>query len=152
MAASVTGATVTSVTSLYKDLYPRPGTRIKQWVIDDRAVDAWERETCPQFPVDAHDGGDGITCPSCGPTLWIDLRHAECDTCSTLADKLRERPEVVTWCAEQAVRRAAITADHSLLSDEIAPPLVDISEHPFLKKPGRHVIAVFGQSNFEDPE
>lgn len=122
-----------SMDSVLKDLYPQPGSRIKRWVVEDRAVDAWVRETCPRYAVPTHDCDDGVQCPSSGCTQFIDILHAECDACSELADRLRELPEVIAWYAEYRTRHAAITADHSLLSDEIAPPLGNMARNPLLK-------------------
>lgn len=131
---------IVSMDGLLKDLYPQPGSRIKQWVVEDRAVRAWERDTCPRYAVPAHDCDDGVQCPSSGCTQFIDILHAECDSCSELADKLRAAPEVAAWWAEYRTRHDSITADHSLLSDEIAPPLANMRENPFFAAVKRNPI------------
>lgn len=56
-------ASTESTDSLFKDIYPRPGERIKQWVVDVRREDAWARETCPRFTMDPHNDGHRRSVP-----------------------------------------------------------------------------------------
>lgn len=121
-----------SVDAAYRDMYPRAGDRIKQWVIDRRREDAWEGETCPRFAIAEHDD-TGMPCSNGGrASTWMTLNyHGSCSTCGVLATANRDTPEMVAWFAERAAR-PPITADRSALSDEIAPDL-SLRDHPLFK-------------------
>lgn len=114
-----------------KDVYPLPGSRIKQWVVDMRREDEWERETCPRLEVPQHYGdcddteaasGDVSDCASVGPTSWLDIHGRECRFCDGFSQGSLGLPEMVAWFAAKRAR-PPICADRNQLSDEIAPDM-----------------------------
>lgn len=150
----MTVATV-SMNALMKDMYPLPGTLIKQWVVDRRKERAWTEATCPRVEVPPHgdncapDGdsydldaeygppiGGHIPCRNVGSAIWADLDHDSCYICGDLHAATRDRPDIAAWRAAQAARPPCCT-DRSQLSDEIAPDLSQC-ESPmlaFLRRP-----------------
>lgn len=106
--------------AMMKDLYPLPGTRIKQWVVDQRREAAWAAETCPRVGVPRHDDNTGCECRNFGPNLWAWLAHDCCSFCDDLYEYMAGRPDIAAWLVEKAARPAP-TSDRSLLSDEIEP-------------------------------
>lgn len=125
-------STVTEMGSLFKDMYAAPGTRLKQWVVDARREDAWERETCPVFEVPEHEDNTGMPCRNEGVTRWTWLDHDCCNDCNDRGTALRDDPSVQAWIAEKA-KRPPIEADRSKLSDEVQPDYPAITIHPWLK-------------------
>lgn len=117
--------------SLYKDLYPRSGDRIKQWVVDSRNEREWVMATCPRIPVAAHNDNTGLDCRNVGSAIWMDLAHDCCEHCCDLHDALAARPDVVAWLTEHAARPPGCT-DRSVLSDEIAPDMGKMG-HPLFE-------------------
>jgi hypothetical protein len=114
-----------------RDRYPRPGERIKQYVIDERREDAWERATCPRFTPAEHDDNTDSVCRNSEtrvPWTWLD--HDCCYFCGDLHQRYRATPEVTQWLAAKAAR-VPICADETKLSDEIAPD-VALAPHPML--------------------
>lgn len=113
--------TVTSMDATLKDLYAEPGARLKQWVVDTRRHDAWQRKTCPRLFMPPHDDNTGMPCCDGGlKALWRDLaRHDCCYHCNDRAEGVKDEPRIVAWVAEDAIRNAEITKDRSILSDEI---------------------------------
>lgn len=126
----MTTTTLESVTATIKDMYPRPGERIKQWVVDAQREYQWELETCPRFFVHRHIDNTGLECRNAGPTPWIHLNHDCCYTCGDMHGLFSVRPETVEWVHEKA-KRPPIETDRSKLSDEIAPD-TSMTEHPML--------------------
>lgn len=115
-----------------KDRYPLPGTRIKQYVVDERKDMAWERATCPRVPVAAHDDNTGAQCREAGDVLWRDLSHHDCcGICNDLAEANAGRADVAAWLAERESRPKPC-ADRSQLSEEIAPDFT-LRDSPMLK-------------------
>jgi hypothetical protein len=136
--------TVVNYDSLFKDCYPQPGERIKQWVVDMRREDAWARETCPRFDVPHHGedlddseaaAGEFRECASVGLTSWLDIHHRECRFCDGMAQGLLALPEMVAWFAAMKAR-PPICADRDVLSDEIAED-ISLRDNPlfsFIRK------------------
>lgn len=111
---------IASMDDTLKDLYPLPGERIKQYVVDGRTNDAWEHATCPTVEVSHHEDNTGASCCS-GPVRWRDLAMAHCcSTCSDIAERDASRPDIVAWRAERDARPKPC-ADRTKLSDEIEP-------------------------------
>lgn len=126
----MTAVTVTSVSALFKDMYPAPGELIKQWVVDTRREYAWERKTCPRFSVADHVDNTGMSCRNEGSALWVDLHeHDCCYDCNDQADALREGPSVQAWLAEKS-KRPPIEQDHSKLSNEVQEDYPAVASHP----------------------
>jgi hypothetical protein len=142
-------ATTSSFNALMKDLYPIPGERIKQWVVDQRRERDWTVATCPRVEVPPHidnctpDGysyeldaeygppiGGYIPCRNVGSTIWADLDHDSCYVCGDLHVATRARPDIAAWLEVQAARPRCCT-DRSQLSDEIAPNLA-LADSPVL--------------------
>lgn len=119
---------VTAFDAVMRDVYPRPGERIKQWVVDTGREQAWERETCPIVTVPDHRDNTGAECRNCGSSAWIYLSHDCCYVCNDQREATATRPDVVAWLAERAAR-PPIERDHKKLSDEIAPDL-SLTAHP----------------------
>jgi len=105
-----------------RDYYPLPGTRIKQYVLEERREAAWARSTCPTVHVPAHEDNCECGCRNSGPTPWIDLDHDSCCICGDLHEATRDRTDVQAWLAERAAR-PPVTTDHDALSDEIEPEM-----------------------------
>jgi hypothetical protein len=124
--------TVESWTGVLKDMYPRPGDRIKQWVVDAGREEKWERETCPRIAMERHDDNTGTECSnSQGTVPWTWLDHHCCYICGDLHEATRSLPTIEAWLAEKA-KRPPIESDRSKYSDEIAPdPMAAV--HPYLK-------------------
>lgn len=125
-------ANITSVAALYKDMYPRPGDRIKQWVVDVRREDAWERETCPRVFVPKHDDNTGLECRNEGPTIWTYLAHDCCSTCCEMHEHAGEQPEIQAWLEEKS-KRPPIEKDRTKLSDVIQEDY-SLRPHPMLRE------------------
>ncbi len=124
-------STTISVDALFKDMYPRAGERIKQWVVDMRRERAWEVATCPHVDVPDHKDNTGADCRNVGASIWVDLeKHDCCHDCEDLAAALRLRPDVAAWLAR--TDRPAVTRDRSVLSDEIAED-VTLRDHPLFR-------------------
>ncbi len=125
-------STSVSVTHLFKDLYPRAGDRIKQWVIDSRRERAWDLETCPSVSLPPHKDNTDADCRNVPSAVWIDLaQHDCCHECNDVAEAMEvNEPAVVAWLAERA-RRPPICADRAALSDEIAEDY-SLRGHPLL--------------------
>lgn len=128
----MTISTLESFNRALKDVYARPGERLKQWVVDTHRENEWESETCPRFQIPEHedntDEGTGMLCSSVGLTQWRYLDHHACSICGVLHRFTANDPRVVAWLAEKA-KRPPIEADHSKLSDEIAPDLA-LADNP----------------------
>lgn len=115
---------------LLKDMYPRPGDRIKQWVVDERREDKWERETCPKVVVSSHRDNTDAECRNAGAMPWTWLEgHDCCYTCNDLAESLKSREDIAAWLAEKAAR-PPIEQDRTKFSDEIAEDIA-ARAHPF---------------------
>jgi hypothetical protein len=118
-----------SVSALFKDLYPEPGTRIKQWVVELQREQAWERETCPRIESPPHRDNTDLDCRNVPTATWLDLAHHDCCwDCNDFAERLADRPDIAEWRALRAAR-PPITSDREALSDEIAPNL-ELRDHP----------------------
>lgn len=116
-------ATATSVVRTMKDFFPQPGERIKQYVVDMRREDRWERETCPRIQVPVHEDNTGVECSNSNSSVpWIDLDHHCCYVCGDLSESTRELVEARGWFAAKAAR-PPICDDLDKLSDQIAPDL-----------------------------
>lgn len=141
--------TTVSMNETMKDVYPTPGTRIKQWVVDQRKEREWTQATCPRvevpphidnctpgiygYELDAEYGppiGGHIPCRNVGSAIWVDLDHDSCYVCGDLCAATRNRPDIAAWCVEQAARPRPCV-DRSQLSDEIAPDL-SMLDNPML--------------------
>ena len=114
-------STTVSVDSLFKDLFPIPGTRIKQWVVDSRRARQWDVETCPRVTLLPHRDNTDLDCRNVPSAIWIDLaQHDCCGHCNDIAETMETSdPAVVAWLAERAARPPGCT-DRTVLSDEIA--------------------------------
>jgi hypothetical protein len=110
--------TLTTHDALLKDLYPLPGTRLKQWAVDSRREAAWERETCPRFDVPVHEDNCGRQCRNFGPTPWTFLDHDSCYVCCDMYEDKGQYEPVTTWLGHRA-NRPPIEADRDKLSDEV---------------------------------
>jgi hypothetical protein len=124
-------ATVTSFDAMFRDLYPQPGDRIKQWVVDSRRESAWESQTCPKVDVPEHDDNTGTGCRNVGRLPWTYLRHDCCSECEDIHDQTASRPDVVAWLAEKAAR-PPVEADRSKYSDQRQPEYPALRAHPLL--------------------
>jgi hypothetical protein len=107
-----------SFDEMIRDHCPRPGDRIKQYVVDGRRESRWERETCPSIHIDEHMDNTGLECRNYGPTRWTDLSHDCCDVCCEMQESTKDQSDVETWLAERA-QRPPVCSDRSLLSDVI---------------------------------
>ena len=125
---------ISSLNETMKDVYPRPGTRIKQWVVDARREQQWERDTCPRIVMNDHEDNTGAPCRNCyGSVPWTYLDHDCCQICGDEHERIRMRPDVQAWLTERAAR-PAIEPDHSKLSDEIEPDLCALTyRRPLLR-------------------
>lgn len=112
---------VVDLTQVLKDMYPLPGTRIKQWVVDDREHRDWEEQTCPRFPVAAHEDNTGVRCSNLGSVLWVDLDHHCCYTCGDMYVRLKNMLEVLNWLVDLR-KRPKPCEDMNKLSDQVEPP------------------------------
>lgn len=120
-----------SVGALFKDMYPRAGERIKQWVVDQRKQHEWEQATCPWVDIAEHDDNTGVWCHNSGRARWVDMaEHHCCHACGDMAEHTRMRLDIVAWKAERAAR-PLVCSDRSVLSDEIAADPT-AREHPLL--------------------
>lgn len=122
---------VTSYNEVLKDMYPLPGTRVKQWVVDMRRESAWERETCPRVQVFGHPDNTGVECRNVGSAPWSYLSHDCCSVCNDLLDAVGGRADMAAWTAERAAR-PPIEQDRSKLSDEVEPAH-EMRAHPLLE-------------------
>src|SRR6185436_7881931 len=106
-----------------RDLYPVPGTRIKQWVVDMRKEDEWVAATCPAVAWPEHLDNTGLPCSSLLLASWIErFSHNCCSTCGDVAAQVENDPMIAAWRAEKAARPGP-TKDRDALSDEIAPDI-----------------------------
>lgn len=122
--------TLVSMDAALKDRYPLPGTRIKQYVVDERRDAAWERDTCPKVSVPTHVDNTGASCGG-DESLWIHLFHDDCcDVCSDAAEQVASRPDIMAWRAERDARPKPC-ADRDLLSNEIERDAPSMQDHPF---------------------
>lgn len=128
--------TVTTVSALFRDMYPRAGERIKQWVVDQRKQTEWGQATCPRVGIAGHNDNTGDWCRNSGAgARWIDMEgHDCCGECNDMAEHTRMRPDIVAWLAERDARPKP-TSDRTLLSDEIAPDIA-LTDHPMLRMLG----------------
>lgn len=124
---------LTAMDSTLKDVYALPGTRLKQWVVDARREQQWERETCPRFAMREHNDNCGGSCRELAAlAMWTHLAHHDCcGECNDMAEAVASTPEVVAWLAERDAR-PPICQDHTLLSDEIQEDYA-MTENPILK-------------------
>lgn len=120
-----------SFDSLMKDLHPLPGTRIKQWVVDERREHAWERQTCPHVDIPGHDDNTDILCRNSGGAPWARLDHDCCSLCGDTMEATAGREDIASWRAERDAR-PPVCADRSLLSDQIEPEW-KLEPHPVFK-------------------
>jgi hypothetical protein len=125
-------ATIVSIDSLLKDMYPLPGQRIKQWVVDQRREDDWECETCPKIDIVSHEDNTGTTCRNVGPLPWTFLDHDCCYTCGELHEATRTLAVVQEWLAEKA-KRPPIEQDRAKFSEEVQADFGPVACHPLLK-------------------
>ncbi len=115
-------ATTGSIDAMLKDRYPQPGERIKQYVVDERIADEWDRETCPRIDVPEHLDNTEVPCHVSGKVPWVSVfQSCSCGTCSDTADEARTRDDIIAWFARRAKERPTICADETKLSNEIAP-------------------------------
>lgn len=124
--------------AMMKDVYPLPGARIKQWVVDMGREQDWERETCPRLDVPDHydecddieaTSGDLRKCASVGVTSWQDIHGRDCRFCDGFSQAAQLLPEMIAWFAAKAAR-SPICADREQLSDEIAPDIASLAGNP----------------------
>jgi hypothetical protein len=125
---------VTSFDVTLKDFYPRPGERIKQYVVETRREYQWEDETCPRVDVPEHDDNTGASCRNVGRAQWRHLDHDCCSTCEALDVETASRTDVQEWLAAKAAR-PPICSDRTRISDEIAPEWPSLREHPMFAMP-----------------
>lgn len=103
-----------------RDLYPMPGTRLKQWVVDQRRERAWELATCPRLAVSDHLDNTGAQCRSRGDVPWCDLDdHDCCEICNSIAEQSITTVAVDEWLIE-ACNRPSPCVDRDVYSDEVA--------------------------------
>lgn len=122
--------TVNGADRYWRDLHPRPGERIKQYVVDLRKEREWALGTCPRIEVAEHADNSGATCRNVGSARWIDLDVDGCSTCSNLCNSQRYRSDIAVWRV-QADERFGETSDRTALSDEVAgDPLVTLDGYP----------------------
>lgn len=112
--------TLASFDSTLKDLYPLPGQRLKQWVVDDRRETAWANETAPRVYLRGHDDNTLLPCRNAGDVRYHDLDHDACDVCGALHEAFAREPRVKAWIEAKAAR-PPVCADRSKLSDEVEP-------------------------------
>ena len=122
--------TMRSFDQTLRDMFPRPGERIKQYVVDLRARDEWEDKTCPRFQVDAHDDNTGTECRNRDDTQWRHLAHDCCSVCDELHEKHSRSAQVIAWHATQT-DLPPIEADRTKLSDQVQEDR-SRAEHPVL--------------------
>jgi hypothetical protein len=129
----VTKVDVTSLDAILRDMYPTPGERLKQWVVDSRREAKWEGETCPQFDVPEHYDNTGAPCRNGGERVpWTHLSHDCCSDCCDMHDNHSELPSVQSWLAEKA-ERPPVEPDRSKLSDQLEPRH-DLTAHPWRRR------------------
>ena len=122
---------VDTVDALLKDMYPLPGTPLKQWVVDQRRESQWESETCPRFTLAEHEDNAGTECRnSLASVPWTHLEHDWCYFCGDLHGRYEKTPEVQAWLAEKA-KRPPVCADRSKLSGEVQADYPSMRPHPF---------------------
>lgn len=148
----MTSTSLSSLDELLHDAHPRAGDRIKLYVVEQRAFYAWEKESCPRFSIPEHEDNTGAVCRNANERVpWAHLEHACCNDCTDYyRDIFGATPELKAWKQEADARRAKITTDHSLYSDEIEPDrsLLPNVMFAFIKKDGpkpvdgRYVIPV----------
>lgn len=110
-----------------RDLSPRPGERLKQWVVELHREVTWEHLTCPRVFVAQHADNTGARCRNIDATPWTYLNHDCCDTCSDLHDATAVRPDVEAWRTLRSERPPRACDDREALSDEVQP---DFEVHP----------------------
>lgn len=112
-------STLTTFDALLKDMYPLPGTPLKQWVVDQRRESRWESETCPRFTPGEHEDNTGVECRNSITSVpWTHLAHDCCYFCNDLGERYEQTPEVQAWLAEKA-KRPEVCADRTKFSDEV---------------------------------
>lgn len=110
-----------------RDLSPRHGERIKQWVVELHREVTWEHLTCPRVFVPQHDDNTAARCRNADATPWTYLNHDYCDTCSDLHEATAVRPDVEAWRALRSERPPIACDDREALSDAVQP---DFEVHP----------------------
>lgn len=118
----MTNERMTSLNDVLRDLFPMPGTRLKQWVVDLREQAMWDLATCPVLRVPAHDDNTGLPCRNSGAAPWSALAHDCCRACNYLRDLHSGDLDVAAWQMRRAAR-PPICGDKGKLSDELEPPL-----------------------------
>jgi hypothetical protein len=114
------------ISQLFKDMYPGPGDRIKQWVVDQRREYEWERGTCPTIEVQVHEDNTGTECRNSGKVPWTYLDHDCCYTCGELHEATQSLVVVQEWLAEKA-KRPPIEQDRTKFE-----PHRELAPHPAL--------------------
>lgn len=122
-----------SMSALFKDMYPRPGDRLKQWVVDQRREAKWERETCPRVSIAEHKDNTDAWCRNAGLTPWTFLSHDCCSTCCDLHEATESRADVQAWLAEKA-KRPPVEQDRAKLSDEVEPEFGPPGSHALFRR------------------
>lgn len=102
------------------DMYPKPGTCIKQWVIDTRDRARWCADTCPIVHVTYHRDNTDTLCRNVGRTPWLNLNHDYCYVCNDLRDIHSGDLDIAAWQIAWALL-PPICEDHNKLSGEVAP-------------------------------
>lgn len=125
-----TNINVVAFDSIMRDMYPAPGSRVKQWVVDTWREQAWENETCPRVDVSEHNDNTGTGCRNVGRVPWTFLSHDCCGDCYLAYESLAERADVKAWLTLKE-QRPPVCADRNQLSDQIAPDL-SLRGHPAL--------------------
>lgn len=81
----------TSFDQMMKDLFPKPGEPMKQWVLDARAARRELERTGKRVAVPPHRDNTDIDCRNVGDaTLVYDLEHHDCcHVCNELGEASR---------------------------------------------------------------
>jgi hypothetical protein len=122
-----------------RDLFPRPGARIKQWVVELHREITWEHAACPRVFVAQHDDNTGARCRNVDATPWTYLNHDCCNTCSDLHEAAAVWPDVEAWRALRSERPPLTCDDRDALSDEVLP---DFEAHPRIVVVRRAMLAI----------
>jgi len=127
-------STLESFNDALKDLFALPGSRLKQWVADERREIAWENATCPRFTQSEHDDNCDTECRNSMESVpWTHLNHDCCHFCGDMHERLRADAGVVAWLAEKA-KRPPVETDRTKYSDEIDPDQpASLTDHPLLR-------------------
>lgn len=126
-------STMTNFDVIMKDRYPLPGTRIKQYVVDERREEAWADATCPRVLVIPHTRIVDDIESGCieGHVQWHKLENG-CELCGAVQYATRDLDRVQQWLSLKAAR-PPICSDRTVLSNEIAPDWTIMSKHPLFK-------------------